>query len=93
MPRSGEAGLLAAALDGDLDAVGSIYDLHAASLYRVAQCLLGSTAVAEHVVVTILVRACTSPGVVRPDAGSLRTALLCLTQRECRDSMNRPGWV
>lgn len=88
-----ETTLLAAALDGDAVAVGTIYDLHAAPLYRVARCLLGSSSGAERVVVNVLVRACTSPGVVRPDGGSLRVALLGLTQRECRDNRRGPGRV
>ena len=77
-----DARLLASAQAGDLDAVGVLYDRHAAVLYRLAACLAGPQA-AETVVVEVLVSALTRPGAVsggRP----LPAQLLRLTERACR---------
>lgn len=88
----GDAAVLSAALAGDIEAVGAIYDDHAAPLYRLAVCLLGAREAAEDAVVDVLGRACTVPGAVQVGVGvgvgeqSLRTALVQLTYRRCRES-------
>lgn len=80
-----DAALLSAALAGDVQAVGAVYDDHAGPLYRLAACLLGSTAAAEDVVVDVLGQACTVPGAVEVGEQSLRSALVQFTYRRCRE--------
>ncbi|MDI2130642.1 RNA polymerase sigma factor [Yinghuangia seranimata] len=62
--------------DGDRDAFGELYDLHARVLYRYALRVTGDWAAAEDVVSTTFLEAWRSRERLQPDAGDLRPWLL-----------------
>lgn len=84
---------LSAAFAGDERAVGSLYDEHVDSLYRLACRTLSSSRQAQDVVVDVMVQACTAPGLLVADGrqeGGLRLALARRTYERCLE-LRRPG--
>jgi RNA polymerase sigma-70 factor (ECF subfamily) len=75
-PNSDDERLVRALVDGDRDALGALYDRHAASMLAVAQRVLGSPREAEDLVHDVFLEAWHRARYYEPARGTVRTWLM-----------------
>ncbi len=89
-PATGEdAALVAAVAQGNRQALGALYDLHAPLLFGVAKRMLGSAAAAEDLLHDVFLEVWQHAAAYTPDRGSVRTWLLVRTRSRALDRLGR----
>ncbi len=89
-PASGEdAALVAAVAQGNRQALGALYDLHAPLLFGLAKRMLGSAAAAEDLIHDVFLEVWQHAAAYTPDRGSVRTWLVVRTRSRALDRLGR----
>lgn len=84
-----EASLVAAMADGDRDALGALYDLHAPMLLGLAKRMLGSQAAAEDLLHDVFLEAWHHAAGYTPARGAVRAWLIVRTRSRALDRLGR----
>jgi RNA polymerase sigma-70 factor (ECF subfamily) len=86
-----DAALVAAMVDGDMDALGELYDRHADALYRVAYRRLGDRQLAEEVLQDTYLTLWDRAELFDPSAGSLLAWLSTIARNRAIDRLRALG--
>ena len=86
-----EAAAVSALADGDVDALGELYDLHHAPVRAFARRLLGDDASAEDLVHDVFLEVWERAGDYDPARGSVRSWILVRARSRCLDRRKSPA--
>lgn len=84
-----EAALVAAVAQGNREALGALYDLHAPLLFGLAKRMLGSAAAAEDLLHDLFLEVWQHAAEYAPDRGSVRSWLLVRARSRALDRLGR----
>src|SRR5438270_4490526 len=87
--RSEEPALVAAVAQGNREALGALYDLHAPMLFGLAKRMLGNAAAAEDLLHDVFLEVWQHAAEYAPDRGSVRSWLLVRTRSRALDRLGR----
>jgi len=89
LPRTEDPALVAAVAQGNREALGALYDLHAPLLFGLAKRMLGNAAAAEDLLHDVFLEAWQHAAEYSPDRGSVRSWLLVRTRSRALDRLGR----
>lgn len=84
-----DAALVAQVAQGNREALGALYDLHAPLLFGLAKRMLGAAAAAEDLLHDVFLEVWQHAAEYRPDRGSVRSWLLVRTRSRALDRLGR----
>ncbi|MES1208513.1 MAG: sigma-70 family RNA polymerase sigma factor [Pseudomonadota bacterium] len=88
-PSGEEPALVAAVAQGNREALGALYDLHAPLLWGAAKRMLGNAAAAEDLLHDVFLEVWQHAAEYTPDRGSVRSWLLVRTRSRALDRLGR----
>ncbi|HVY39799.1 MAG TPA: sigma-70 family RNA polymerase sigma factor [Polyangia bacterium] len=89
LPRTEDPALVAAVAQGNREALGALYDLHAPLLFGLARRMLGNAAAAEDLLHDVFLEVWQHASEYSPDRGSVRSWLLVRTRSRALDRLGR----
>lgn len=89
LPRTEDPALVAAVAQGNRQALGALYDLHAPLLFGLARRMLGNAAAAEDLLHDVFLEVWQHAAEYTPDRGSVRSWLLVRTRSRALDRLGR----